>query len=580
MYRQNDNIAEEFTRRLIRKSERKVRRFNEKVQIVPLGGLNEIGKNMTCFICGQDMFILDCGLSFPEPDMLGVDIVIPDFTFVEQNISKLRGMVITHGHEDHIGAVPFFLKKVSTPVYGTKLTMGLIEEKLGENKVPGIVKLNVCKPGQVINFGCISVEFINVNHSIPDATGVAIHTPAGVLIHTGDFKVDYNPIDGSPIDLARFAELGSKGVLMLMSDSTNAERPGYTMPERQVGESFDKLFNEAGGRRIIVATFSSNVHRIQQIIDNAKNYDRKVAVAGRSMENVVKKAIQLGYLNVPDGIMVPVDTVSQYSSEQIIVVTTGSQGEPMSALSRMASGDHRQITITDNDFIIISASPIPGNEKHVTNVINDLMRLGAKVIYEKMYEVHTSGHACRDELKMMLSLTKPKYFMPVHGEYKHLKSHAELAISMGISPQNVIIGDIGQVVSISDSGIEPGGTVDAGPILIDGFGVGDVGSVVLRDRQVLAEDGLIIVVAVVSRTDGRLLVGPNLVSRGFVYVKESEELFNEAKEVVYKVFKKYENKPIKEWNIYKVSIRDELSGFIRKKTRKNPMILPIVLSAQ
>lgn len=558
----------------------KVKPGNKTVSIVPLGGLNEIGKNMTCFVCGDDMFILDCGLAFPDPDMLGVDIVIPDFNFVEKNISKLRGMVITHGHEDHIGAVPFFLKNINTPVYGTKLTIGLIEEKLRENPSPHKAKLDVCKPGQILKMGCMSIELINVNHSIPDAVGVAIHTPAGVIVHTGDFKVDYNPIEGAPIDLARFAQLGEKGVLLLMSDSTNAERPGYTMAERQVGESFGKLFLQAEDRRIIVATFSSNIHRVQQILDNARNHNRKVAVSGRSMENVVKKAIDLGYLKIPSDIIIPMDSISQYPKDKIIIMTTGSQGEPMSALSRMASGDHRQVSISDDDFIIISASPIPGNEKHVTNVINDLMRLGAKVIYEKMYEVHTSGHAYQDELKMILSITKPKFFMPVHGEYKHLKSHAELAISMGIPPQNVVIGDIGQVINIDYSGISPGGVVQAGPILVDGLGVGDVGSVVLRDRKMLAEDGLIVVVAVVSREDGKLHLGPNLVSRGFVYVKESEELFSQARDIVYSVFKKYENKQVREWNIYKTSIREELSSFIRKKTQRNPMILPIVLSVQ
>ena len=385
------------------------------VRIIPLGGLNEIGKNMTCFECGQDMFIVDCGMAFPDADMLGVDLVLPDYTYVEKNIDRLRGIVITHGHEDHIGGVPYFLKRFNVPVYGTRLTIGLIEEKLKEHGLLNKANLNVIQPKQTVKMGCMAVEAVRVNHSIPDAIAFAIHTPAGIIVHTGDFKVDYNPIEGDMIDLARFAELGSRGVLLLMSDSTNAERPGYTMAERKIGESFERLFNSAGNRRIIVASFASNIHRIQQIIDNAEKYGRKVAISGRSMENVVSKAIELGYLKVPNNILINVDAISRYPHEKLTIITTGSQGEPMSALARMATGDHRKVTVTSEDFIIISASPIPGNEKHVTRVVNDLMKLGAKVIYESMYEVHTSGHACQDELKMILSLTRPKYFMPVHG---------------------------------------------------------------------------------------------------------------------------------------------------------------------
>lgn len=565
----------QFQKRRQYTSNRNVRRT--PIRIVPLGGLNEIGKNMTCFECGQDMIIVDCGMGFPDPEMLGVDLVLPDYTYVEKNIERLRGIVITHGHEDHIGGVPFFLKKYKVPLYGTRLTIGLIEEKLKEHGLLNKAQLNVCAPKQMIKFGCMSVEMVTVNHSIPDAVGLAIHTPAGVIVHTGDFKVDYNPIEGDVIDLARFAELGSRGVLLLMADSTNAERPGYTKPERQVGESFQKLFNEAGNGRIIVASFSSNIHRIQQIIDNAIKYNRRVAVSGRSMENVVEKAVELGYLKVPEGIMIPIDAISRYPREQIIIVTTGSQGEPMSALSRMAAGTHKKVSISSEDFIIISASPIPGNEKLVTNVVNELMRLGSKVIYEKMYEVHTSGHACQDELKMMLSLTKPQYFMPVHGEYKHLKAHAELAISMGIPASNIVIGDIGQVVEIDSKGIHFGGTVPAGCVFVDGLGVGDVGSIVLRDRKILSQDGLIVVVATIDRETGQIISGPDLVSRGFVYVRESEELLDEARRLVRRVFDKCAKNHIHEWTLYKTDIKEELSSFIFRKTRRNPMILPIIM---
>ena len=547
------------------------------IKIVPLGGLNEIGKNMTCIECGKDMFIVDCGMGFPDSEMLGVDLVLPDYTYIEKNLDRLRGIVITHGHEDHIGGVPFFLKKYNVAVYGTRLTIGLIEEKLKEHGILKNAKLHISSPGKMIKFGCMSVDMIYVNHSIPDAVGLIIHTPAGVLVHTGDFKIDYNPIEGEMINLARFAELGNKGVLLFMSDSTNAERPGYTMPERQVGESFQRLFNEAGDRRIIVASFSSNIHRIQQIIDNAAKYKRHVAVSGRSMENVVAKAVELGYLKVPAGVFVSIDSISKYPRNKLIIITTGSQGEPMSALSRMASGNHKNVSITSEDFIIISASPIPGNEKLVNNVVNDLMRLGARVIYEKMYEVHTSGHACQDELKLMLSLTKPKYFMPVHGEYKHLKAHAELAISMGMPPKNIVIGDIGQIVEINSRGIHSGGAVPSGCVFVDGLGVGDVGSIVLRDRKILSQDGLMIVVMAIEKNSGELVSGPDLVSRGFVYVRESEKLLDDAKKLIQKVFDKCLEKKINDWGIYKVRIKDALSNFIFYKTRRSPMILPIIV---
>lgn len=547
------------------------------VRIMPLGGLSEIGKNMTLYECGQDMFIVDCGLSFPDPDMLGVDLVIPDFTFVEQNVNKIRGIVLTHGHEDHIGGLAYLLKKINCPVYGTKLTLGLVEGKLKEHNLLGKVSLNVVAPRQTIKLGCMAVEFIRVNHSIPDAVALAIHTPAGVIIQTGDFKIDYTPIESEVIDLGRFAELGNRGVLCLLSDSTNAERPGSSMSESKVGNSFDALFKTAGNRRIIIATFASNIHRVQQIVDNAVRYNRKIAVSGRSMVNVVTKALELGYLNIPEGVLIDIDAIGRYPSEQIIVITTGSQGEPMAALSRMASGDHRMVSVTAEDFIIISANPIPGNEKHVNRVVNELMKFGAEVIYETMYEVHVSGHACQDELRLMLTLTKPKFFMPVHGEFKHLKKHAGIAKTVGIPESNIYIGEIGDVIELDGVSMKKVGTVTAGKVLVDGYGVGDVGSIVLKDRKHLAEDGLIIVVATIERESGLVMAGPDIVSRGFVYVRESEELMTEAKNVVKSAFRDCEERGVTDWNNMKMSVKDELSGFIYRKTKRSPMILPIIM---
>lgn len=547
------------------------------IRIIPLGGLSEIGKNMTLYECGQDMFIVDCGLSFPDPDMLGVDLVIPDFTFVEQNVSKIRGIVLTHGHEDHIGGLAYLLKKINCPVYGTKLTLGLVEGKLKEHNLLGKVSLNVVAPRQTIKLGCMAVEFIRVNHSIPDAVALAIHTPAGVIIQTGDFKIDYTPIESEVIDLGRFAELGNRGVLCLLSDSTNAERPGSSMSESKVGNSFDALFKTAGNRRIIIATFASNIHRVQQIVDNAVRYNRKIAVSGRSMVNVVTKALELGYLNIPDGVLIDIDAIGRYPSDQIIVITTGSQGEPMAALSRMASGDHRMVSVTAEDFIIISANPIPGNEKHVNRVVNELMKFGAEVIYETMYEVHVSGHACQDELRLMLTLTKPKFFMPVHGEFKHLKKHAGIAKTVGIPESNIYIGEIGQVIELDGVSMKKVGTVTAGKVLVDGYGVGDVGSIVLKDRKHLAEDGLIIVVATIERESVAVMAGPDIVSRGFVYVRESEELMTEAKNVVKAAFRDCEDRGVTDWNNMKMSVKDELSGFIYRKTKRSPMILPIIM---
>lgn len=546
------------------------------VRIIPLGGLNEIGKNMTAIECANDMFIIDCGLAFPDSEMLGVDIVIPDFAYVEKNIDKLRGIVLTHGHEDHIGGLPYFLKKMNVPLYGTALTLGLVEGKLREHGLLNTAKLNVVKPRQTVKLGCMAVEFLRVNHSIPDAVGMAIHTPAGVIIHTGDFKVDYTPIDGGIIDLARFAELGNRGVLALMSDSTNAERPGFTKTERKVGESFAKLFTQAEGKRIIIATFSSNIHRVQQIIDLAVKHGRKVAVFGRSMVNVISKAMELGYLKVPDGIIIDVDVMNRYPNENIVLITTGSQGEPMSALSRMAMNDHKKVTITPHDFIIISATPIPGNEKLVTRVVNELMKSGADVYAEAIYEVHVSGHACQEELKLILSLTKPKFFIPVHGEYKHLKRHAELAESIGIPHENIIIGEIGNVIETDGVEMKITSQVQAGKVLVDGLGVGDVGSIVLRDRKHLAQDGLIIAVATIESVSGTILAGPDIVSRGFVYVRESEELLDEARKILTETLQDCLDHNTREWTTIKNRMKDDLSDFIYMKTKRSPMILPII----
>ncbi len=547
------------------------------VKIIPLGGLNEIGKNMTVFECSNDIFILDCGLAFPDADMPGVDIVIPDFTYVERNRDKVRGIVITHGHEDHIGGLAYLLKKVNVPVYATRLTIGLIEGKLKEQGLYGKVSLNVVEPKKTVKMGCMAVEFIKVNHSIPDSVGMAIHTPAGVIVHTGDFKVDYSPIDGKIIDLARFGELGNRGVLALMADSTNAERPGYTHSEKTVGASFDNLFKKGEGKRIIIATFSSNIHRVQQIINCAVRYGRKVAVFGRSMINVINTAIDLGYLDVPDGVLIDIEMMNRYESERIVLITTGSQGEPMSALTRMAMNDHKKVNITPLDFIIISATPIPGNEKFVTRVVNELMKSGAEVVYEAMYEVHVSGHACQEELKLMLALTKPKFFIPVHGEYKHLKKHADLGKQMGLPSENVIIAEIGNVIETDGSRMSVVSQVPAGRILVDGLGVGDVGSIVLRDRKHLAQDGLIIIVIGIERATNEIVAGPDIISRGFVYVRESEELMDEARMLLTSTLSACSAAELKEWNTLKGKMRDALSDYIYQKTKRSPMILPIIM---
>ena len=579
------NDRTERPRRENRENQRSSQRKPREVRYAPvkftaLGGLNEIGKNLYVYECCNDMFIVDCGLAFPDEDMPGVDLVVPDFTYLEKNRDRFRGIVLTHGHEDHIGALPYLLKKINVPIYGTRLTLGLVEGKLKEHNLLSQASLNVVEPRQNVRMGCMSVEFIRVNHSIPDACALAIHTPAGVIVHTGDFKVDYTPIEGGIIDLARFGELGNRGVLALMSESTNAERPGYTKSERSVGESFKNLFNSAEGKRIIIATFSSNIHRIQQIIDQAVIHDRKVAVSGRSMTNVIAKAVELNYIKMPEGMLIDIEDVNKYPPEKLVICTTGSQGEPLSALSRMSSGDHRQVTITPMDFIIISANPIPGNEKLVTKVVNDLMKQGADVIYESMYEVHVSGHACQDELKMMISLTKPKFFIPIHGEYKHLKKHSKLAIGMGIPEDNIFIADLGQVLETDGVDMKFAGTVPSGRVMVDGYGVGDVGSVVLRDRKHLAEDGVMIIVATIDRESGNVLAGPDIVSRGFVYVRESEQLIDEAKQLMKQVMENCRDRNIREWGNIKSAMRDALSDYIYSKTKRSPMILPIIMEVQ
>lgn len=549
------------------------------VRIIPLGGLNEIGKNMTVYECGNDMFIVDCGLAFPDETMLGIDIVIPDFTYVVQNKEKIRGVFITHGHEDHIGGIPYLMKEIDAPLYATKLTLGLIKNKLKEHGLSNQVKMMEVKPGDTIKAGCMSVEFIRVNHSIPDACALAIHTPAGVIVQTGDFKVDYTPIEGGVIDLGRFGELGSEGVLALLPDSTNIEMPGSTPSERTVGESFNKLFQMAGDRRIIIATFASNIHRIQQIIDYAVKYDKKVSVSGRSMVNVVATAIELGYLKVPSGILVDIDVANRLPFNEVVLITTGSQGEPLSALSRMAMSEHRKVKVTPNDFIIISARPIPGNEKFVNRVVNELMRLGAEVIYEKMYEVHVSGHACQDEQKLMMALTKPQYILPVHGEYKHLRKYSILAKQMGIDEDHVIIPAIGQVLETDGESFRFGGEVPSGAVMVDGLGVGDVGSIVLRDRKHLAEDGLIVVVAAINAKNKRIVSGPDIISRGFVYVREAEDMINGARDVAKAALEESISSGVRDWTTLKNRMKDEVSRYVYNKTKRSPMVLTVIQEA-
>ena len=542
------------------------------VRIIPLGGLEEIGKNITLYECGDDMILVDCGMAFPDDDLPGIDLVIPDFTYVIKNKDKIRGLFITHGHEDHIGSIPYLLKEFDLPVYGTRLTLGLVEGKLKEHGIKG--DLRVCSPTDRVKAGCFDVEFIHVNHSIPDSVGFAIRCPGGLFVHTGDFKIDTTPIDGDVIDLARFGELGAEGVTMLLTDSTNAEREGFTPSERTVGNSFENLFSQAQNKRIIVATFSSNIHRIQQIIDEAVRCSRKVAVSGRSMINVVSVASELGYLNVPEGVLIDIDSIRKYPPENIVIITTGSQGEPMSALHRMAFSDHRKVDVGPGDLIIISATPIPGNEKTVSRVVNELMKLGAEVIYERMYYVHVSGHACAEEIKLIHTLTKPKYYMPLHGEYKHLVKNAKIAESLGTDKKNIVIAQIGNVVEVTENNVKIVNTVPAGRMLVDGYGVGDVGNIVLKDRKHLAEDGLIAVVMTIDGVSGDILAGPDIVTRGFVYVREAEELIIDAKRVVCNVLDSYQGR---DWSTIKQKVRDDLSRYLYERTKRSPMILPIIM---
>ncbi len=547
---------------------------HNKVKIIPLGGLEQIGMNMTAFEYEDSIIVVDCGLAFPSDDMLGIDLVIPDVTYLKNNISKVKGFVITHGHEDHIGALPYVLKDIPAPVYGTKLTIGLIDNKLKEHNMTKTIKRKVVKHGQSINLGCFRIEFVKTNHSIADASALAIFTPAGIILHTGDFKIDYTPVFGEPADLQRFAELGKKGVLALMCDSTNAIRPGFTMSERTVGRTFDSIFAEHKNNRILVATFASNVDRVQQIINSAYKYGRKVVVEGRSMVNVIGTASELGYINIPEGTLIDIEHLKNYKKEDTVLITTGSQGESMAALSRMAASLHKKVSIMPGDVVILSSTPIPGNEKAVSKVINELSMKGAEVIFQ---DTHVSGHACQEEIKLMYSLIRPKYAIPVHGEYRHLMAQKGLAESMGIPKENVIIMSSGDVVEIGDEGYKIEDHVQAGGILVDGLGIGDVGNIVLRDRQNLAQNGIIIVVLTLEKYSNQLMAGPDIVSRGFVYVRESEDLMDEAQKIVDAAVQDCLKRHVSDWGKIKNIIRDSLSDFLWKKMKRNPMILPIIM---
>ena len=560
----------------LRTGSRKGRRGTSKLKVIPLGGLEQIGMNITAFEYEDSIVVVDCGLAFPEDDMLGIDLVIPDVTYLKENISKVKGFVITHGHEDHIGALPYVLKEVNVPIYSTKLTLGLITNKLKEHNLVRSTKLKEVKHGQVINLGDFSIEFIKTNHSIQDASALAIYSPAGIVVHTGDFKVDYTPVFGDAIDLQRFAEIGKKGVLALMCDSTNAERPGFTMSERTVGRVFDNLFNEHKNARIIIATFASNVDRVQQIIDTAYRFGRKVAVEGRSMVNIISVASELGYLRIPENTLIEIDQVKNYPDEKVVLITTGSQGESMAALSRMAADIHKKITIKPNDTIIFSSNPIPGNEKAVSKVINELSMKGAKVIFQ---DVHVSGHACQEEIKLIYSLVRPKYAIPVHGEYRHLTAQKHVVEDLGIPKENIFILASGNVLEMDENSAQVTGSVQTGAILVDGLGVGDVGNIVLRDRQHLAEDGIMIVVMTLERHSNVVLAGPDIVSRGFVYVRESEDLMEHAKEVVENALDSCLDRNITDWGKIKNVVKDALSDFLWKRTKRSPMILPIIMEA-
>lgn len=569
-------VSKSGSKSQIKAAARRGRKSASKLKVIPLGGLEQIGMNITAFEYEDSIVVVDCGLSFPEDDMLGIDLVIPDVTYLKENISKVKGFVITHGHEDHIGALPYVLKEVNVPIYSTKLTLGLITNKLKEHNLVRSTKLKEVKHGQVINLGDFSIEFIKTNHSIQDASALAIYSPAGIVVHTGDFKVDYTPVFGDAIDLQRFAEIGKKGVLALMCDSTNAERPGFTMSERTVGKVFDNLFNEHKTARIIIATFASNVDRVQQIINTAYRFGRKVAVEGRSMVNIISVASELGYLRIPENTLIEIDQVKNYPDEKVVLITTGSQGESMAALSRMAANIHKKITIKPNDTIIFSSNPIPGNEKAVSKVINELSMKGAKVIFQ---DVHVSGHACQEEIKLIYSLVKPKYAIPVHGEYRHLTAQKHVVEDLGIPKENIFILASGNVLEMDEHSAAVTGSVQTGAIFVDGLGVGDVGNIVLRDRQHLSEDGIMIVVMTLERHSNVVLAGPDIVSRGFVYVRESEDLMEHAREVVEKALDSCLERNITDWGKIKNVVKDALGEFLWKRTKRSPMILPIIMEA-
>lgn len=547
----------------------------QKLQIIPLGGLGEIGKNMTVVRYEDEILLIDAGLMFPDEQMLGIDLVIPDITYLMENRDKLKAIVLTHGHEDHIGALPYILRQISVPVYGTRLTLGILEGRLEEANVDSSM-LHPVMQGDIINVGCFSVGFIRVNHSIPDAVGLSIKTPLGMIVHTGDFKLDYTPIDGKMTDFRRFSDLGNKGVLLMMADSTNAEREGHTLSESTVGAAFDKAFHNAKGR-IIVATFSSNVHRIQQIVNTAVHYRRKVAVLGRSMVNVVNISLELGYLKAPDGTLVDIDEIDNYAYEKVVIITTGSQGEPMSALSRMSQSDHRKVMVVPGDTVIISATPIPGNEKMITRTVDNLLKLGANVVYGRENGIHVSGHASQEELKLMHNLVRPKFFIPVHGEYHMLVRHAKLAQTLGMPKENIFIADNGQILEITKDRGSIAGRVPSGRVLVDGLGVGDVGNIVLRDRRQLSQDGIIIIVVTMDKENGRVVAGPDIVSRGFVYVRESEALMDKARYTVRDALMECESQGITEWSTIKSAVREALGRYLFEVTRRRPMILPIIM---
>lgn len=546
-----------------------------KLKIIALGGLDEIGKNITVFEYENEMIIVDCGIEFPDDDMLGVDLVIPDFSYIVKNIDKCKGLFITHGHEDHIGSIPYLLKEVNVPIYGTKLTMKLIQHKLEEHHLMQNADLHIVEQGDIVDTGKMQVEFIRSSHSIPDSCMLAIHTPAGVVLHTGDFKVDYTPIDGQMMDLARIAELGSEGVLAMLSDSTNAERKGFTLSEKSIGPIFDNLF-EGCKKRIVVATFASNVHRVQQIVNSAVKYGRKIAISGRSMQNMIDAARELNYIKCPDDIFIDMDLIKNYTDDQLVLITTGSQGETMSALTRMANGEHKKVTINSNDLVIISATPIPGNEKSVSKVINQLMKIGAEVVYSALQNVHVSGHACQEEQKLILSLARPKYFFPVHGEYRQLIAHRDTAIEIGIPKENIFLTNNGKILELDDEGCDFAGAVQSGRVMVDGLGVGDVGNVVLRDRQHLSSDGLIVIVMSIDQA-GLVVSGPDVISRGFVYVKESENLMDDVKSFIKEEMLIMEERHITDWSSIKSTLKDDVRDFIFQRTKRNPMILPILM---